>query len=73
MIRGPTIHQLGEDPQEMGIQDFAPNVAGIRPPVLCAVQRRRPGEVDPRLIPDCGDNQPWASVCLRRLRELQGT
>jgi len=73
VIRGPTIHQLGEDPQEMGIHDFAPNVAGIRPPVLWAVQRRRPGEVDPRLIPDCGDNQPWASVCLRRLRELQGT
>src|SRR5947199_3831664 len=30
--RGPPIDQLGADPQEMGIQHFAPNVAGIRPP-----------------------------------------
>src|SRR5712692_8606997 len=59
MIRGPTIHQLGADPQQMGIQDFAPNIAGIRPPVLGAVQRRRPADVDPGLIPDRRDDQPW--------------
>ena len=70
VVRGPTIHQLGADPQEMGIQDFAPNSAGIRPPVLRAVQRRRPADVDPGLIPDCRDNQPWSTVCLGRLREL---
>jgi hypothetical protein len=34
ILRSPTIPQLGVDPQEMGIQNFAPNVAGIRPPVL---------------------------------------
>ena len=72
MIRGPTIHQLGADPQEMGIQDFAPNVAGIRPLVLWAVQRGRPADVDPWLVPDRRDDQPWPAVCLGRLRELQG-
>ena len=72
MIRCPTIHQLGVDPQKMGIQNFAPNGAGIRPPVLWAVQRRRPADVDPGLIPDRGDDQPWPAVWLGRLRELHG-
>ena len=72
VIRCPTIYQLGEDPQEMGIHHFAPNVAGIRPPVLGAVQRRRPADVDPWLIPDRWDDQPWPAVCVGRLRELQG-
>jgi hypothetical protein len=70
VIRGPTIHQLGTDPQEMGIQDFAPHSAGIRPPVLRAVQRRGPADVDPGLIPDRRDDQPWPAVWLGRLREL---
>ena len=70
VIRSPTIHQLREDPQQMGIQDFAPNVASIRPPVLRAVQRRRPADVDPGLIPDRRDDQPWPAVCVGRLREL---
>jgi len=72
VIRSPTIHQLGEDPYQMSIQDFAPNVAGIRPPVLWAVQWRRPADVDPWLIPDRRDDQPWPAVWLGRLRELQG-
>ena len=72
VIRCPAIDQLGDDPSEMGIHDFAPNVAGIRPPVLGAVQRRRPAHVDPRLIPDRRDDQPWPSVWLGRLRELPG-
>jgi len=71
VIRGSTIDQLGEDPHQMGINDFAPNGAGIRPPVLRAVQRRRPADVDPWLIPDRWDDQPRPFVCLGRLRELQ--
>ena len=71
-IRAPTLHELGADPPQMGIQDFAPNMPGIRPPVLRAVQRRRPADVDPGLIPDRWDNQPWPAGCVRRLRELQG-
>ena len=39
VLRCPTIHQLRVDPHKMGIQDFAPNVAGICPPVLCGMQR----------------------------------
>jgi hypothetical protein len=54
----------------MGIQDFAPNIAGIRPPVLWGVQRRWPVEVDPGLIPDRWDDQPWPAVGLGRLWEL---
>jgi len=72
VLRCPAIDQLGDDPPEMGIHDFAPHVAGIRPPVLGAVQRRRPAHVDPRLIPDRRDDQPWPAVCLGRLRELPG-
>src|SRR5262249_29808887 len=53
----PTLHQLGVEPHKMGIQDFASNVAGIRPPVLWGMQWRRPGDVDPWLIPDCRDDQ----------------
>jgi len=73
VIRGPAIHQLGMDPQEMGIEDVAPNSAGIRPPVLRAVQRHRPADVDAGLIPDRRDDQPWPTVCVRRPRELHGT
>ena len=72
VIPVPTIDQLGADPQEMGIQHFTAYGAGIRPPVLGAVQRRRPADGDPRLIPDRGDNQLGAAVCLRGLRELHG-
>jgi len=72
VIRCPTIYQLGEDPQEMGIHDFAPNVSGIRPPVLRAVQRRRPADVDPWLIPNRRNDQQWPAVCPGRLWELQG-
>src|SRR5215831_2214539 len=64
VIRSPTIHQLGEDAHQMGIQDFAPNVPSIRPPVLRAVQRRRPADVYPWLIPDRRDDQPWPAVWL---------
>ena len=71
VIHCPMIHQLGQDPHKMGINDFAPNVAGIRPPVLWAVQRRRPADVDPWLIPDRWDDQPWPAVYLGRLWELQ--
>jgi hypothetical protein len=72
VIPVPTIDQLGEDPQEMGIQHFTANSASIRPPVLGAVQRRRPADGDPRLIPDRGDNQLRTAVWLRWLRELHG-
>jgi len=72
VIRAPMLHELGADPPEMGIQDFAPNMPGIRPPVLGAVQRRRPADVDPGLIPDRRDNEPWPAVCAGPLRELQG-
>ena len=72
VIRAPTLHALGADPPEMGIQDVASNVPSIRPPVLRAVQRRWPAEVDPGLIPDRWDDQPWPAVGVRRLRELQG-
>jgi hypothetical protein len=57
VIYCPMIYQLGEDPHKMGINDFAPNVAGIRPPVFWGVQRRRPADVDPWLIPDRRDDQ----------------
>jgi hypothetical protein len=70
VIRGPPIHQLRTDPQQMGIQDLAPNISGIRPPVLWSVQRRWPVEVDPELIPDRWDDQPWPAVGLGRLWEL---
>jgi hypothetical protein len=72
VIPVPTIDQLGADPQEMGIQHFTAYGAGIRPPVLETVQRRRPADEDPRLIPDRGDNQLRAAVWLRWLRELHG-
>jgi hypothetical protein len=72
VIPVPTIDQLGEDPQEMGIHHFTANGAGIRPPVLGTVQGRRPADGDPRLIPDRGDNQLRTAVCLRWLRELHG-
>ena len=72
VIRAPPIHQLRTDPQEMDIQNLAPDGAGIRAPVLRAVQRRGPADVDPGLIPDRRDNQPWPAVCVGRLRELQG-
>ena len=59
LIRGPPIHQLRTDPQQMRIQDLAPDGAGIRPPVLRGVQRGGPADVDPGLIPDSRDDQPW--------------
>ena len=37
LIRGPPLHQLWLDPQQMGIQNLAPDGAGIRTPVLRAV------------------------------------
>ena len=72
VIRAPDAPRTGGDSPEMGIQDFASNVPGIRPPVLRAVQRRRPADVDPGLIPDRWDDQPWPAGGVRRLRELQG-
>jgi hypothetical protein len=72
VIHGPSIHQLRTDPQQMGIQNLAPDDAGIRAPVLWAVQWGGPADVDPGLIPDRRDNQPWPAVCVRRLRELHG-
>ena len=71
VLRCPTLHQLGVEPHQMGIQDFAPNIAGIRPPVLWGVQRRWPVEVDPGLIPDRWDDQPWPALWLGRPWELQ--
>src|SRR5262249_42926740 len=68
----PTLHQVGEDPQEMGINDSAPNVPGIGPPLLRAVQRRRPADDDPRLIPDRRDDERRPAGQLRRLRDLPG-
>ena len=73
VIRGPTIHQLGEDPQEMGINDFAPNVPGIRPPVVRVVQRRWPADNDARLIPHRRDDQRGPISPLGRLRDLHGS
>jgi hypothetical protein len=70
VIHGPPIHQLRTDPQQMGIQNLAPDDAGIRAPVLRAVQRRRAVDVDPGLIPDRWDDQPWPAVGLGRLWEL---
>ena len=70
VLRGPMLHQLGADPQEMGIQDVAPNMSRIRPPILGALQRRWPADMDPGLIPDRRDDQPWPAVWLGRLREL---
>jgi hypothetical protein len=70
VIRAPLIHQLRTDPQQMGIQDLAPDGTGIRPPVLEAVQRQGPADVDPGLIPDRREDQPWPAVCVRGLREV---
>ena len=72
VIPVPAIDQLGADPEEMGIHHFPAHGAGIRPPVLGAVQRRRPADGDPRLIPDRGDNELGAAVGLRWLRKLHG-
>ena len=72
LIRGPPIHQLRTDPQEMGIQNLAPDGASIRAPVLQAVQRCGPADVDPGLIPDGWDDQPRPPVGVGGLRELHG-
>ena len=72
LLPAPALDELGMEPVEMGIQHVTADGPGIRPPVLGAVQRRRPVEGHPRLIPHGGQHQLGAALGLRRLRELHG-
>lgn len=70
LLAAPALDQLGMDPAEMGIQHVAADGPGICPPVLGAVQRRRPVEGHPWLIPHGGQHELGAPLGLRSLWEL---
>lgn len=72
LLSAPALDELGMDPAEMGIQYVPADGPGIRPPVLGAVQRRRPVEGHPRLIPHGGQHELGATLGLRGLWELHG-
>jgi hypothetical protein len=70
LLSAPALDQLGMDPMEMGIQHVTAYGPGIRPPVFAAVQRRRPVEGHPWLIPHRRKHQLGAARGLRGLWEL---
>ena len=72
LLTAPTLDELGMDPAEMGIQHVPAYGPGKCPPVLGAVQRRRPVEGHPRLIPHRRKHELGAALGLRGLWELHG-